>query len=101
MQTVELGAETHESVKLDSQTVFNFLLQRFDQERDEKNELKHKCEQLTNVLLKITQSSQEVEPIGSLMDTEALKIIEQVGAKGLVMDEWISQLRSEGSHLLS
>lgn len=54
IQTVELGVEIHESVKLDSQTAFNSLMRRFDQERDEKNKLKQKCEQLTNVLLKVT-----------------------------------------------
>lgn len=76
MQVVELEVETHESVKLDSQTTLNSLLRRLDQERDEKNILKQKCEQLTNVLLKVTQSSQEVEPIGSSIDTEAIKNIE-------------------------
>lgn len=40
MQTVELGVETHDSVKLNSQMSFNSLLWRFDQEKDEKNELK-------------------------------------------------------------
>lgn len=40
MQTMELGEEMHESVQLDSQTTFNSLLWRLDQERDEKNELK-------------------------------------------------------------
>lgn len=73
MQTVELGVETHESIKIDSQMAFNSLLWRFDQEKGEKNELKQKCEQLINVLLKVTQSSQEIEPIGSSMDTEDLK----------------------------
>lgn len=57
MQTIELGVETHESIKMDSQTAFDSLLQIFDQERDEKNELKKKCEQLTHVLLKVIQSS--------------------------------------------
>lgn len=74
--------ETHESVKLESQTAFNSLMRRFDQERDEKNELKHKCEQLTSVLLKVTQSSQEIEPIVSSMDIEALKKVKRVGIKG-------------------
>lgn len=53
MQTIELGVETHESVKQNSQTAFNSLMHRFDQERDEKNEWKQKCEQLTSVLHKI------------------------------------------------
>lgn len=73
MQTVELGIETHESVKQDSQTAFNSLMHRFDQERDEKNEWKQKCEQLTSILHKRTQPSQEVQPIVSSVNTKALK----------------------------
>lgn len=57
MQIIELGVETYESVKKDSQIAFNSFMCRFDQERDEKNEWKHKCEQLTSVLHKITHSS--------------------------------------------
>ncbi|XP_059066362.1 uncharacterized protein LOC131857677 [Cryptomeria japonica] len=83
MQTVELGVETHESVKLDSQTAVNSLMQRFDQERDEKNELKQKCEQLTSVLLKVIQSSQEFEPIVSSIDTEALEKVVQSQMQGV------------------
>lgn len=92
--------ETHESVKLYSQTAFNSLVCKFDKERDEKNEWKQKYEQLTNVLLKVTQYSQEVDPIVSSIDTEALKNVEQVGIKGQVVDEWIDRLKSKGSLLL-
>ncbi|XP_059069842.1 uncharacterized protein LOC131859793 [Cryptomeria japonica] len=88
--TAKLGVETHESVKLDFESALNSLMRRVDQQRNEKNELKHKCEQLTSVLLKVTQSSQEIQPIVSLIDAKALKKVEQVGIKGRVLDEWIT-----------
>lgn len=62
--------------------------------------MKEKCDQVTSVILKLIQSSQDVEPIVSSINTEALKKVEQIGIKGRVMDEWIDRLKSEGSHLL-
>lgn len=76
MQIIELGVETHESLKLDSHTTLNSLMRIFDQERNEKNELKQKCEQLTSVLLKVTQSSQDIQPIVPSIYTKALKKVE-------------------------
>lgn len=97
---VELRVEIHESVKQDSQAALNAIMRRLDEERVEKIDWKQKCDQLTSVLLKVTQSSQEVEPIVSSIDTEALKKVEWVGIKGRVVDKWTDHLKSEGSLLL-
>lgn len=56
---------------------------------------------MIGVLLKVTQLSQEVEPIVSSIDGVALKKAEEVGIKDRVVEEWIDRLKSEGSHLLT
>ncbi|XP_057813397.1 uncharacterized protein LOC131027379 [Cryptomeria japonica] len=63
VQTVKLGEETRESVKRDSRAANEAIMRRLDEEQAKKIKFKEKCEQLNNVLIKVTQNSQQVEPI--------------------------------------
>lgn len=95
IRRIDLIKQTHESAKEDVHSTLDSLIIRCDRDKEIKDKLKLWVEQLTFVLYKITQSSQMVEPIGSSIDEEAMKMVDQTLVHG------VNRMLSQGTHLLS
>lgn len=92
IKIIDLGEQTHEDTIEDAQNSFQHLVAMFNEEKVKKNNLKKQVDQLTGVLIKITKSSEAVEPITSSVDEQIVKQVKQANSRGRIASEWMDIL---------
>lgn len=58
-------------------------------------------QQLTSILIKVTDSLETIEPIASSLDEQVVKRAQQAASQSRVVGEWMDRMLSQGSQLIS
>lgn len=98
---IEPGKQTHDSVAQDAHLALEHLVSSYKEDKAKKDQLKAQIKQLTSILIKIIKSLEAVEPITSSLDEEVVKRAEQATSYNRVVGEWIDQMLSQGTQLIS
>lgn len=65
IKIIDLAKKTYDGIVEDAQTSFQHLVAMFNEEKVKKDNLKKQVDQLIEVLIKITKSSEVIEPVTS------------------------------------
>lgn len=100
IRRIDLGKQTHEGMVEDAQTSFQHLVTTFNEEKVKKDKLKKQVDQITEVPIKITKSSEVVEPVTFSVDEQIFRQVEQVNSHGRIVGEWMDRLVIQRTRLL-
>lgn len=73
---IDMGKQTHEVIVEYAQASFHNLVTSYNEEKIKKDKLKRQVEQLTDILIKITKSSEVIELVASLVVKQIIKQVE-------------------------
>ncbi|KAH9324092.1 hypothetical protein KI387_004270, partial [Taxus chinensis] len=93
---------TAEGAQQDARDATNVLCQKLKETKDNRDELKRKVEQLTEVFLKLSKPLESIPPssISVGFDFSSVPTIEKIAKKGRVVDEWIQRLLQQGKEVI-
>lgn len=76
------------------------MVQSYDELLAKKDKLKEKNSQLIIVIQKITNSSEQVDPLTSSTSEESIKQLEKVARKAKAVDSWVDQLIDQNTQVV-
>ncbi|KAH9320322.1 hypothetical protein KI387_022091, partial [Taxus chinensis] len=99
---VALGKVRTEGAQQDAWASIDMLCQKLKETKDNRNELKEKVEQLTEVLIKLSTPLESIpsSSVSTGFNFLSVPTIEKIAKKGRVVDEWIQKLLQQGKEVI-
>lgn len=73
IQRIDLVKKTHGFLAQDAQSTLEALASRYDEDKVKKDHIKARIEKLTSILIKVTKSSEVVEPMATYFNDQVVK----------------------------